>query len=63
MPDPKLRLAVDIDEAVKRERHADWRGNAARENHIKREALLPLLNNDVAEAERIFDIIKQQSEY
>lgn len=63
MPDPKLKLAVDIDEAVRRERHADWRGNAARENHIKREALLPLLNNDVAEAERIFDIIKQQLEY
>jgi len=63
MPDPKLKLAVDIDEAVRRERHADWRGNAARENHIKREALLPLLNSDVAEAERIFDIIKQQSEY
>jgi len=63
MPDPKLKLAVDIDEAVKRERHADWRGNAARENHIKREALLPLLHNDVAEVERIFDIIKQQPEY
>ncbi len=63
MPDPKLRLAVAIDEAVKRERHADWRGNAARENHIKREALLPLLGNDVAEVERIFDIIKQQLEY
>lgn len=63
MPDPKLRLAVDIDEAVRRERHADWRGNAARENHIKRVALLPLLGNDVAEIERIFDIIKQQPEY
>ena len=63
MPDPKLKLAVDIDEAVKRERHADWRGNAARENHIKREALLPLLGNDVTEVERIFDIIKQQPEY
>ncbi len=63
MPDAKLKLAVDIDGAVRRERHADWRGNAARENHIKREALLPLLNNDVAEVERIFDIIKQQPEY
>ena len=63
MPDPKLKLAVDIDEAVKRERHADWRGNAARENRIKREALLPLLGNDVTEVERIFDIIKQQPEY
>jgi type I restriction enzyme R subunit len=63
MPDPRLKLAVDIDEAVKRERYADWRGNTAKENHIKREALLPLLGNDVTEAERLFDIIKQQSEY
>lgn len=53
MPDPKLKLAVDIDEAVRRERHADWRGNAAKENHIKREALLPLLGNDVTEAARL----------
>ncbi|HWU78096.1 MAG TPA: HsdR family type I site-specific deoxyribonuclease [Rhodanobacter sp.] len=62
LPDPKLKLAVDIDEAVKRERHASWRGNAARENHIKREALMPLLKN-VAEVERIFEILKQQPEY
>jgi type I restriction enzyme R subunit len=62
LPDPKLKLAVDIDDAVKRERHASWRGNAARENHIKREALMPLLK-DVAEVERIFEIIKQQTEY
>jgi type I restriction enzyme R subunit len=62
LPDPKLALAVDIDTAVKRERHASWRGNTARENHIKREALMPLLN-DVAEVERIFEIIKQQAEY
>lgn len=62
LPDPKLALAVNIDEAVKRERHASWRGHAARENHIKREALMPLLK-DVAEVERIFEIIKQQPEY
>ncbi|MHB1274189.1 MAG: type I restriction endonuclease subunit R [Rhodanobacter sp.] len=62
LPDPKLKLAVDIDYVVKRERHASWRGNAARENHIKREALMPLLK-DVAEVERIFEIIKQQPEY
>jgi type I restriction enzyme R subunit len=61
-PNPKLSLAVAIDEAVKRVRNAGWRGHAARENRIKREALLPLLN-DVAEVERIFQIIKQQQEY
>ena len=61
--DPRLKLAVDIDEAVKRERFASWRGNAARENHIKSEALLSLLGGDMGEVERIFQIIKQQPEY
>jgi type I restriction enzyme R subunit len=55
-------LALQIDEAVKRVRPADWRGHQARENQIKREALLPLLGN-LAEVERIFLIIKQQAEY
>jgi type I restriction enzyme, R subunit len=41
----------------------DWRGNQARENQIKREALLPLLENDVEEVERVFQIIKKQQEY
>lgn len=62
MPDPKLRLAVELDEAIKRVRNASWRDDRARENRIKREALMPLLN-DVAEVERIFCIIKQQPEY
>ena len=59
--DPRLKLAVDIDEAVKRVRNANWRGNIAKENLIKREALLPLLGN-VDAVERIFTIIKQQTE-
>jgi len=39
-----------------------WRGIQARENIIKA-ALLPLLENDVSEVERIFLIIKAQKEY
>ena len=62
-PNPRLKLAVDLDEAIKRERNHDWRGDAARENRIKREALMPLLDNNEAEVERIFEIIKQQQEY
>ncbi len=61
-PDTRLELAVCIDETVKQVRHADWRGNAPRENAIKR-ALLPVLGNDVDEVERIFRIIEQQPEY
>jgi type I restriction enzyme R subunit len=55
-------LAVKIDAEVKRVRPDGFRGNQAKENIIKR-ALLPLLNGDPAEVERIFAIIKAQSEY
>jgi type I restriction enzyme, R subunit len=53
---------LEIDQTVKHVRPDDWRGNQARENTIKR-ALLPLLNNVVAEVERVFLIIKSQKEY
>jgi type I restriction enzyme R subunit len=55
-------LAVKIDAEVKRVRPDGFRGNQAKENIIKR-ALLPLLNGDAAGVERIFAIIKAQSEY
>jgi type I restriction enzyme R subunit len=60
--DSALNLAVKIDETVKRIRPDGWRGVQPRENIIKG-ALLPLFGNDVAEVERIFLIIKAQSEY
>jgi type I restriction enzyme R subunit len=58
----RLKLALALDETVKRVRPDDWRGHQARENEIKR-AMLPLLGNDTAEVERMFLIIKQQREY
>lgn len=58
----KLELADSIDAAVRRVRPANWRGNQAKENLIKA-ALLPLLEGNEAEVERIFTVIKQQSEY
>ena len=60
--DPRLKLALAVDETVKRVRNAHWRGHHARENAIKA-ALLPLLDNSVAEVERLFPIIAQQPEY
>ena len=51
------RLALKIDETVRRVRPNAFRGNQAKENVIKA-ALLPLLGNDRAEVERIFLIIK-----
>jgi type I restriction enzyme R subunit len=59
--DPTLRLALKIDEAVKRVRPDGWRGVQAREQVIKR-ALYDVLR-DEAEVERIFLIIKAQKEY
>ncbi len=58
----RIKLSLDIDAEVKRVRPDGWRGHQAKENAIKR-ALLPLLDNDVAEVERMFLIIKQQPEY
>jgi type I restriction enzyme R subunit len=60
--DSALRLALKIDETVKRVRPDAWRGHQAKENSIKA-ALWPLLGNDEAEVERIFLIIKAQREY
>lgn len=54
-------LALKLDEAIKKVKKADWRGNPSKENEIKAE--LYKIINDVKEVERIFPIIKQQSEY
>ena len=56
-----LELTILIDEAVKLVRPDGWRGIQTRENVIKAE-LMRLLQ-DVAEVERLFLLIKQQSEY
>lgn len=55
-------LALTIDETVRRVKPADFHGNPKKENVIKR-AVLPLLNNDRGEVERVFLIIKAQAEY
>lgn len=59
--DPTLRLALKIDEAVRKVRPDGWRGVQAREQVIK-QALYDVLR-DESEVERIFLIIKAQREY
>ena len=59
--DPVLKKAIEIDAAVKRVRPDEWRGVQAREQVIK--AALYASLQDEAEVERIFPIIKAQSEY
>jgi type I restriction enzyme R subunit len=58
----KITLSMAIDETVRRVRPDEWRGVNARELLIK-QALLPLLNNDHDEVERLFAVIRQQGEY
>ncbi len=63
-PDEKERamlLALRVDEAVKRSRPDAWRGVRAREERIK-DAMFKVLGS-VEEVERLFPIIKKQSEY
>nr|WP_281720673.1 HsdR family type I site-specific deoxyribonuclease [Nitrosomonas nitrosa] len=55
-------LALMIDETVRRVKSDAFRGNQAKENAIKA-AMFPLLDNDPAEVDRIFLIIKAQTEY
>ena len=59
--DPVLGMALRIDETVKKKRPDAWRSIQAREQVIKR-ALYEVLK-DVEAVERIFLIIKAQSEY
>jgi len=54
-------LALRIDDAVKRTRPDGWRGVLAREQVVKK-ALYEVLQ-DVAEVERVFSVIKAQTEY
>ena len=58
----RMALAQRIDAEVRRVRPDDWRGHRVKENVIKC-ALLPLLDGDEQEVERIFRVIWQQAEY
>jgi type I restriction enzyme R subunit len=59
--DEKLKLALRIDEAVKRVRPDGWRGVQPREQVIKAE--LYRILRDEAEVERIFLVVRSQAEY
>ena len=54
-------LALKIDETVKKVRPDGWRGSGPKERVIKK-ALFDFLK-DAGEVERIFAVIKAQSEY
>lgn len=54
-------LAIQLDTVIKKVKKADWRDNLPRENEIKK-ALYDILQNK-EEVERIFAIVKKQSDY
>ena len=58
---PDETLALKVDAAVREARHDDWRGVQPREQNIKT-ALLDILG-DKEKVERIFPVIKAQTEY
>jgi len=60
-PDPYLILALRIDESVKAAAPDGWRGVQSREQIVK-QAIYSVVN-DIGEVERLFLIIKAQSEY
>jgi type I restriction enzyme, R subunit len=59
--DSVLGLAVRLDESIKANAPADWRGILTREKAVKR-AMHAVLQ-DAEQVERLFPIIKQQQEY
>jgi len=59
--DRRLELALALDERIKRERPADWRGHQAREQVVK-QAIFDILK-DKEEVERLFLVVRQQGEY
>jgi type I restriction enzyme R subunit len=60
-PDPYLMITLKIDEAVKANRPDGWRGVQSREQVVK-QSIYSVVPN-VEEVERLFLIIKAQSEY
>ncbi|WMJ07715.1 type I restriction endonuclease subunit R [Nitrosomonas sp. sh817] len=54
-------LVLQINDAVMDSKQDNWRGNPARESDIQ-QAIFKIVN-DVEEVERIFAIVKQQSDY
>lgn len=59
--DPVLKLALQLDEVVKKARPDGWRGVTPKENKIK--AALYEVLKDIEAVERVFLIIKAQAEY
>ena len=60
--DPKLRVALLLDEAVREKAPAGWKGDPAREAQVLN-AIHPILKKNKAATRAVFEIIKNQPGY
>ena len=60
--DQKAALALQIDEAIREQAPAGWKGDDTRERQVKN-ALFPLLNRDRDTTLALFEIVKSQPGY
>jgi len=56
------QLAISIDEEVLKTKKDDWRGNRIKEREV-RNAIKKILGKDGEELEKVFELVKNQSEY
>ncbi len=56
------QLALEIDQAMRTEAPADWKGNHARESEVQN-ALYRLLNGNRAATQQLFDLVQHQPGY
>ncbi len=60
--DPREELAVQVDQAIRGVKKADWRGNRFKEREV-RNAIQAVLGDDDGSITTIFDVAKAQHEY
>ncbi|NKI35864.1 type I restriction endonuclease subunit R [Wenzhouxiangella sp. XN79A] len=60
--DPNISLALAIDQAMREEAPAGWRGDDARERQVLN-ALFPILNRNREATQAVFELVKKQAGY
>ena len=60
--DPNISLALAIDQAMREQAPAGWRGDDARERQVLN-ALFPILKRNREATQSVFELIKNQAEY
>lgn len=56
------KLAIELDEEITRTKKDDWRGNKLKEREV-RNAIKKVLGKDGEELDKVFELVKNQSDY